>query len=134
MRLNISIILSLLFAIGLVAFGFTFYQSSAEKAKLNNDLESRTIQVTNEIFIHDALFFEKLGQNNINFFSDSINRQFNLLGLQSITIMIAFCAAILREVLLNIRETTFPNQYMQILLLGIFLNQKAGKYINISGR
>ena len=80
MRLNISIILSLLFAIGLVAFGFTFYQSSAEKAKLNNDLESRTIQVTNEIFIHDALFFEKLGQNNINFFSDSINRQFNLLG------------------------------------------------------
>jgi trehalose-6-phosphate synthase len=80
MRLNISVILSLLFAVGLVAFGFTFYQSSAEKAKLNNDLESRTIQVTNEIFIHDALFFEKLGQNNINFFSDSINRQFNLLG------------------------------------------------------
>jgi len=80
MRLNISVILSLLFAVGLVAFGFTFYQSSTEKAKLNNDLESRTIQVTNEIFIHDALFFEKLGQNNINFFSDSINRQFNLLG------------------------------------------------------
>ena len=80
MRLNISVILSLLFAVGLVAFGFTFYQSSTEKAKLNNELESRTIQVANEIFIHDALFFEKLGQNNINFFSDSINRQFNLLG------------------------------------------------------
>jgi trehalose 6-phosphate synthase len=80
MRLNISVILSLLFTVGLVAFGFTFYQSSTEKAKLNNELESRTIQVANEIFIHDALFFEKLGQNNINFFSDSINRQFNLLG------------------------------------------------------
>jgi trehalose 6-phosphate synthase len=80
MRLNISVILSLLFTVGLVAFGFTFYQSSTEKTKLNNELESRTIQVANEIFIHDALFFEKLGQNNIKFFSDSINRQFNLLG------------------------------------------------------
>src|SRR5664280_1642513 len=74
MRLNISVILSLLLTVGLVAFGFTFYQSSTEKAKLNNELESRTIQVANEIFIHDALFFEKLGQNNINFFSDSINQ------------------------------------------------------------
>jgi trehalose 6-phosphate synthase len=80
MRLNISVILSLLFAVGLVAFGFTFYQSSTEKTKLNNELESRTLRIANEIFRHDTLFFEKIGEKNINHFSDSINRQFNLLG------------------------------------------------------
>jgi trehalose 6-phosphate synthase len=80
MRLNISVIFSLLFAVGLVAFGFTFYQSSTEKTKLNNELESRTLRVANEIFRRDSLFFEKIGQKNINHFSDSINRQYNLLG------------------------------------------------------
>jgi trehalose-6-phosphate synthase len=80
MRLNISVILSLLFAVGLVAFGFTFYQSSTEKNKLNNELESRTLQVANEIFRSDTLFIKKINQNNINHFSDSLDRQYNLLG------------------------------------------------------
>jgi trehalose 6-phosphate synthase len=80
MRLNISVILSLIFAVGLVAFGFTFYQSSTEKSKLNKELESRIIQVSNEILRHDTLFFEKIDHNNINHFSDSINKHYNLLG------------------------------------------------------
>jgi trehalose-6-phosphate synthase len=80
MRLNISVIFSLLFAVGLVAFGFTFYQSSTEKTQLNNELQLRTFRVANDIFRGDSLFFEKINQFNINNFSDNINKQYNLLG------------------------------------------------------
>jgi trehalose-6-phosphate synthase len=81
MRLNISVIFSLLFAVGLVAFGFTFYQSSTEKSQLNNELQLRTYRVANDIFRGDSLFFEKIDQYNINHFSDNISKQYNLLGL-----------------------------------------------------
>ena len=81
MRLNLSVILSLLFAVGLVAFGFTFYQSSTEKAKLSNELESRILLVTNEIFRSDSMFFKNINRNNINYYADSLNTQYNLLGL-----------------------------------------------------
>ena len=42
MRLTLAFILSIIFAVGLVAFGFTFYQSSTERNKLINELEIRT--------------------------------------------------------------------------------------------
>jgi trehalose-6-phosphate synthase len=80
MKLTISFILSIIFAVGLVAFGFTFYQSSTEKNKLNGELELRTIQVAKEIFRSDTLFFRKVNQNNINRIADSLNKQYNLLG------------------------------------------------------
>ncbi|MGA2405651.1 MAG: trehalose-6-phosphate synthase [Bacteroidales bacterium] len=80
MRLTISFILSIIFAVGLVAFGFTFYQSSTEKTKLNSELELRVLQVAKQIFHDDSLFFEKIDQININHFADSINKQYNLIG------------------------------------------------------
>jgi trehalose-6-phosphate synthase len=80
MKLNLSIILSLLFAVCLVAFGFTFYQSSTEKSKLDHDLESSTMQAVNDIFRNDSQFFKRIDRNNINYYSDSLARQHNLLG------------------------------------------------------
>jgi trehalose-6-phosphate synthase len=80
MRLTISFILSIILAVGLVAFGFTFYQSSNEKNKLNSELKLRTVQVEKEIFQRDTFFFEKINQKNINRLADSINKQYNLLG------------------------------------------------------
>ena len=50
MRITLAFILSIIFAVGLVAFGFTFYQSSTERGKLINELEIRTSQVAEEIF------------------------------------------------------------------------------------
>ena len=75
MRLTLAFILSILFAIGLVAFGFTFYQSSTERTKLISELEIRTVQVTEEIFRGDTLFFEQINQQNIERFADSINKR-----------------------------------------------------------
>jgi trehalose 6-phosphate synthase len=81
MRLTLAFILSIIFAVGLVAFGFTFYQSSIERNKLIRELETRTAKVEEEIFQSDRLFFEQINQNNIEHLADSINSRYNLLGI-----------------------------------------------------
>jgi len=80
MRITISFILTIVFAVGLVASAFTYYQSSTEKSRLNNELELRTTQVVREIFFNDKHFFEKINKKNIDRIADSINYQYNLLG------------------------------------------------------
>lgn len=80
MRFTISFIFSIIFAVGLVAFGFTFFQSSAERTKLNHELELRTAQVVREIFNKDRTFFEQINTYNINHLADSINKLYNSMG------------------------------------------------------
>jgi trehalose 6-phosphate synthase len=81
MRLTVAFILSIIFAVGMVAFGFTFFQSSAEKEKLFHDLELRTTQIVDEVIRSDKFGFKRLNQSNIEQFSDSIIKKFNILGL-----------------------------------------------------
>jgi trehalose-6-phosphate synthase len=81
MRLTIAFILSIIFAVGLVAFGFTFYQSSTERTRLNGELEIQTRQVGEEMFKDDTFLINKINQHNIERFADSINKRHNLLGL-----------------------------------------------------
>jgi trehalose-6-phosphate synthase len=81
MRLTIAFILSIILAVGLVAFGFTFYQSSNERNKLVSELEMRTLQVAGEILHGDSTHLEQINRKNINRFADSINKQYNLLGI-----------------------------------------------------
>jgi trehalose 6-phosphate synthase len=81
MRLTLAFILSIVFAVGLVAFGFTFYQSSTERDKLIQELEIHTVQVTDDILQGDTIYFEKVNQNNIERFTDSLNKRYNLLGI-----------------------------------------------------
>lgn len=50
MRINIALILSIIIAVGLVAFGFTAFQISTEREKLNNELETKTIRNSDEFF------------------------------------------------------------------------------------
>ena len=81
MRLTLAFILSIIFAVGLVAFGFTFYQSSTERNKLISELEIRTAQVAEEVLQSDTFYFKQINQNNIEHFADSISKQYNLLGI-----------------------------------------------------
>lgn len=81
MRLNLALILSIIIAVGLVAFSFTFYQISSERSKLNSELEMRATQVVEEIFQNDTFFYEKITWKNIEYFADSINSKYNLLGI-----------------------------------------------------
>jgi len=81
MRLTISFILSIIFAVGVVAFGFTFYQSSAERTKLNGELETRSIRVSGEILKNDTFLLQQPERQRIEWFADSVTRQYNLVGL-----------------------------------------------------
>jgi trehalose-6-phosphate synthase len=81
MRLTITFILSIIFAVGLVAFGFTFYQSSTEKAKLIGELELKTANIADEIFQDDMFFIRRLTRQNIERITDSINTLYNLRGI-----------------------------------------------------
>jgi len=81
MRLTIAFILSIILAVGLVAFGFTFYQSSTERSKLVSELEIRTMKISGEILHGDSTHLKQINRKNINRFADSINRQHNLLGI-----------------------------------------------------
>ena len=81
MRLTLAFILSIVLAVGLVAFGFTFYQSSTERNKLIQELEIHTEQITEDILQGDTLYFERINQQTINRFADSINRLYNFLGI-----------------------------------------------------
>ncbi len=81
MRLTLAFILSIIFAVGLVAFGFTFYQSSIERNKLIRELEIRSTKVAGEISQDNTFFFGKVNQKNIDRLTDSLNKRYNLLGL-----------------------------------------------------
>ena len=81
MRLTISFILSIIFAVGLVAFGFTFYQSTNERTRLTIELETRSAHIYEEIYRSDAFFLKRTQDQNIEWYTDSVVKQFNLLGM-----------------------------------------------------
>ena len=81
MRLTLAFILSIIFAVGLVAFGFTFYQISAERSKLNGELEIRTARVAEEIFQSKNIFFGETASSEIVRLTDSISTRYNLTGI-----------------------------------------------------
>jgi trehalose 6-phosphate synthase len=70
-----------MFAVILVAFGFAFYQSSAEKSKLIGELKTRASQVSEAIFQNNSFFYNKPKQPNVEKFADSVSKQYNLLGI-----------------------------------------------------
>jgi trehalose-6-phosphate synthase len=81
MRLNLALIFSIIIAIGLVAFGFTFFQISSERSKLNSELEIRTTEIVEKVFQTNSSFYENLNPSNIERLVDSINTRYNLLGI-----------------------------------------------------
>lgn len=82
MRLTLAFILSIIFAVGIVAFGFTFFQSSTERSNLLSELEIRSQKVAEDL-IHGKTIIEKLNQDNIEHFADSLNKKYNILGIAS---------------------------------------------------
>ncbi len=81
MRLTLALILSIIFAVGLVAFGFTFYQSTSERKNLVKELELRTSQSAEQIFKRSISYFEQISQENLEQAGDTICKQYDMLGL-----------------------------------------------------
>lgn len=81
MRLNLALVISIIVAVGLVALGFTIYQSSSERNGLNNELALRTRQIADEFFKKDLSYIKNHSKEEIESFMDSISEQFHLLGM-----------------------------------------------------
>jgi trehalose 6-phosphate synthase len=80
MRFAVSFILSIIFAVGLVAFGFTFFHSSNERTKLDRELEVRTAHISEEIFKVHPSFINQTDHQKIELFADSLSKEYNLTG------------------------------------------------------
>lgn len=81
MRLNLALIISIIVAVGLVALGFTIYQSSTERNNLNDELAIRTSQIADAFYKNDLLYTKENSKGQIEHFTDSISGQYQLLGI-----------------------------------------------------
>ncbi|MBS1620405.1 MAG: trehalose-6-phosphate synthase [Bacteroidetes bacterium] len=81
MKLNFALILSIIVAIGLVALVSTIIQSSTEKDNLNNALKARTEQIARDFYVNGLQFIETNNSEKVQHFTDSISRQYNILGI-----------------------------------------------------
>jgi trehalose-6-phosphate synthase len=81
MRITLALILSIMVAVALVAFGFTIYQISYERTRLQNELESRISHIADDLLKSDTILFGHLDKQNIEHFTDSLNARYNLMGL-----------------------------------------------------
>lgn len=81
MKLNFALIFSIIVAVGLVALGFTLFQISSERTKLNSELETRITKIAEEIFQSKVLFFRSNESGKIKYAVDSISKRYNLSGV-----------------------------------------------------
>jgi len=80
MKINLALILSIIVGVGIVALGFTAFQISTEKEKLNDELKVNTIRRAEEFYINHL---KKLDTSDIPQLelTDSIISQYNFLGI-----------------------------------------------------
>jgi trehalose 6-phosphate synthase len=78
MRINVSVILAILIAVGGVAFIFTAFQISAERDNLNKELESKTIRATDDFFNYYLSPKDSLAHGEI---TDSVVQSYGFAGI-----------------------------------------------------
>ncbi len=80
MRINLALILSIIVAVGVVAFGFTAFQISSERQQLTADLKSKSITVAEEFYSNFLKALDTTDQLQIRV-TDSLINQYNFSGL-----------------------------------------------------
>ncbi len=80
MKINITLILSIIITVGLVAFGFTAFQISSERSELTNELETKTIRLADEFYKNYLTDLEK-GDSLHKQTTDSLISQYNFSGI-----------------------------------------------------
>lgn len=158
-RLNLAIIIAIVFAVGIIALIFTFYQITTEKQKLYSDLESRVTQIAERLENDNIAFFDATDKNKFQEKIDSVCLKYQLLGVgiyfnndsivindaalpylkQSLDIIIAAISAdttqsdyfefLDRDIYLFIK----PNQQDHISTMALILYADAGYINNIIG-
>ncbi|MEI6049841.1 MAG: trehalose-6-phosphate synthase [Bacteroidota bacterium] len=125
MKITLALILSIVVAVGLVAFGFTIYQISTEKTGLISELETKTKNVAEEIFKSDSVFFKQISQKKFEHYADSIKNQYNLLGI---------AIYYNNDSIISSNSTrSFVNSSLNYIPLSISANTSLGIFISVSG-
>jgi trehalose-6-phosphate synthase len=81
MKLNLALVISIIAAVGVVAFGFTVFQISSERQKLNNDLEINTIRTAEDFYKNYLPRIQSDSVTNFKNINDSIIAQYNFKGV-----------------------------------------------------
>ena len=80
MKINLALILSIIVGVGIVALGFTAFQISTEKEKLNDELKVNTIRLAEEFYISHLKQLDTAESAQLEL-TDSIISQYNFLGI-----------------------------------------------------
>jgi trehalose-6-phosphate synthase len=81
MKINLALIISVIFAVGMVALGFTFFEISKERTLLKEELKSRNSLIAEEfsdLYFSNAKGYDSDHQKKI---TDSLSARYNLLGV-----------------------------------------------------
>ena len=81
MKINLALIISIIAAVGLVAFGLTAFQISSEREQLNSELESKTIQVAEAFYKSHFSLMGKEDSLHFKNITDSLISQYRFSGL-----------------------------------------------------
>lgn len=81
MKINSALIISIIVAVGLVAFVFTAFQISSEQQQLNNELETKTIHEADVFYESYLKDLEKGDSLNLNRVNDSIITLYSFSGV-----------------------------------------------------
>ena len=80
MKINLALILSIITAVGVVALGFTAFQIASERQKLRDDLETKTVRVSEDFFNTHLKSLEKNDSVDLTLINDSVIRKYSFDG------------------------------------------------------
>lgn len=126
MKINLALVASIILGIGLVAFGFTAFQISNERSKLNNELEIKTIKLSEDFY---GAYFNKLEAGDSSAYAkitDSIISQYRFAG-----IAIYFN----QDSILDLNDTIMPlpKSSIDYISQAISADSSMGTFIEIKG-
>lgn len=124
MRINVSLIVAILVAVGGVAFIFTAFQISAERDKLNKELESKTIRASDDFYNE---FITKDDSILIDELSDSVANSYGFEGL---------AVYVNDDSIIKISEPTakYLEKSQDYVRQAIASDSSMGKYFNVESR
>jgi trehalose-6-phosphate synthase len=81
MKINLAFILSIIVAVGIVAFVFTAVQISSERQKLNSDLQSKTVRVAEDFYQSNLKQLEAGDSIRLKKFAGDLINQYDFSGI-----------------------------------------------------
>jgi trehalose-6-phosphate synthase len=81
MKFNLALVLSIIVAVGIVAFGFTFFQISNERERLNNELEEKIILIAERFSENNLPAIEKNNRILVPYYVEKLLLQYRLIAI-----------------------------------------------------